>query len=163
MHAILSLPGHLGSFLGTLFLSNTSCQWQNETWITKFCMQNFILKRLGDNFHKKCLVFITLPANLIGTQLEMSYRQHWHPAVSQWEKLIFLSLNDTIIQGDFLNWASPENVSRLPVKYPSHTQLINDYYGFLTNWETLIMTLRVSDWQSESKLDGIRNLCDVSS
>ena len=48
----------------------------NEAWITEFCVQNIILKRLGDNFHKKCLVFITLPANLIGTQLEMSYRQH---------------------------------------------------------------------------------------
>ena len=92
MYAILSLPGHLGSFLGTLFLSNTSCQWQNETWITKFCMQNFILKRLGDNFHKKCLNFITLPANLTGTQFEMSYRQHWHPAVSLWEKINLFKL-----------------------------------------------------------------------
>ena len=30
---------------------------------------------------------------------------------------------------------------------------------FLTNWETLILTLRVSDWQSESDLDSIRNSC----
>ena len=30
---------------------------------------------------------------------------------------------------------------------------------FLTNWETLTMTLRVSDWQSESDLDIIRNSC----
>ena len=47
MYAILTLPGHLGSFLGTLFILTTSCQWQNETWIIKFCMQNLILKRIG--------------------------------------------------------------------------------------------------------------------
>ena len=32
---------------------------------------------------------------------------------------------------------------------------------FPTNWKTLIMTLRVRDWQSESDLDSIRNSCDV--
>ena len=32
---------------------------------------------------------------------------------------------------------------------------------FLTNCETWIMTLRVSDWQSENDLDSIRNSSDV--
>ena len=31
---------------------------------------------------------------------------------------------------------------------------------FLTNWDTLIMTLRVSDWQSKSDLDSICNSGD---
>ena len=30
---------------------------------------------------------------------------------------------------------------------------------FLTNWETLIMTFRVSDWHSKRDLDSIRNSC----
>ena len=33
---------------------------------------------------------------------------------------------------------------------------------FLTNWETLIVTLRASGWLSESVLDSISNSCDVS-
>ena len=32
---------------------------------------------------------------------------------------------------------------------------------FLTNWETLTLTLRVCDWQSESDLDSVRNSCDI--
>ena len=34
---------------------------------------------------------------------------------------------------------------------------------FLTNWETLLMKLRVSGWQIKSDLDSICNSCDVSS
>ena len=32
---------------------------------------------------------------------------------------------------------------------------------FLTNWETEIVTSRVSDWQSDSDLDTLRNSCEV--
>ena len=32
---------------------------------------------------------------------------------------------------------------------------------FLPDWETQIMTLRVSDWQSESALDSIHNYCYI--
>ena len=32
---------------------------------------------------------------------------------------------------------------------------------FLTDWETLIMKLRVNDWQLQSDLDSICNSCDV--
>ena len=31
----------------------------------------------------------------------------------------------------------------------------------VTNWETLIMTMRIRDWQSKSDLDSICNTCDV--
>ena len=31
----------------------------------------------------------------------------------------------------------------------------------VTNWETLFMTLRIRDWQSESDLESIRNICDI--
>ena len=34
-------------------------------------------------------------------------------------------------------------------------------WHFLTNWETLITTLRFSDWQSESDLESICTSCDV--
>ena len=44
-----------------------------------------------------------------------------------------------------------------------HLRTIKDWHSwlFLTSYETLIMTLRVSDWQSRSDLDSIRNSCDI--
>ena len=45
-------------------------------------------------------------------------------------------------------------------------QVYSEFVPQLTlpaNWKTLVMTLRVSDWQLESDLDNIRNSCDVFS
>ena len=50
--------------------------------------------------------------------------------------------------------------SRVLKLYPNKHQICYKV-TYLTNGETFIMTMRDSDWHSESDLDSIRNFCDV--
>ena len=51
----------------------------------------------------------------------------------------------------------------IDLDWQQFSKLVTEWHiwQLLTNCETWIMTLRVSDWQSESDLDSIRNSCDV--